>query len=168
MILAVKPGTVASGRTLQFERLLWFQAGLQTSNSCETSKAAVIRETLRRAPLATKLRQLKLFSTRNIPGLMKTTYVFSVIKTDCRPFPVPRIVSQFTGIRTISWVIQVRNLTQVLSDSEQVIAATNYHFAVDITLLTSWEIIKYNILINGENHSDILHQLPIQAHPKGC
>lgn len=68
---------------------------------------------------------------------MKATHMFGVIKTDCGSFPVPRIVSQFTGIRTISCMSKVRNMTQFLSDSEFVIAATNSPFSVDSeTLMT--------------------------------
>lgn len=58
-------------------------------NSYETIKAGMVRETLHRAPSATHFAQLKMLSS---PGLMKTTYMFGVIKTDRRPFSVTRVV----------------------------------------------------------------------------
>lgn len=81
-------------------KLLWF-----------SWDSATIHGTLHRPPLSKKT-------------VMKTTYIFGAIKTDRGPFPVTGIVSQFTGIRTISWMNKVRNKTQFLSDSVLVIAAT--------------------------------------------
>lgn len=40
------------------------------------------------------------------------TYVFGVVEADGRPFPVARVASQLTGIRTFSWRGNVRNMTQ--------------------------------------------------------
>lgn len=47
----------------------------------------------------------------------EATYVFIVVKTDSRTFPVPRTVSECTGIRTFSWMSEVRN--KFLSDSSR-------------------------------------------------
>lgn len=95
---------------------------------------------------------------------MKTTYIFGAIKTDRGPFPVTGIVSQFTGIRTISWMSKVRNKTQFLSDSVLVIAETICPFQKTlVTLRSPEEFSKYNIFSDGENNKDKLYYWANQA-----
>lgn len=91
---------------------------------------------------------------------MKTTYIFGAIKTDRGPFPVTGIVSQFTGIRTISWMSKVRNKTQFLSDSVLVIAETICPFQKTLVTLRSPEGF---ILSDGENNKDKLYYWANQA-----
>lgn len=58
--------------------------------------------------------KVKLSEPETIQACGKQTYVFVVIKTICRPFPVTRIKSHFTWIRPISWMSKVRNMTQLV------------------------------------------------------
>lgn len=128
------PETIASRHTLSFEKPFPISGCI----FCQTSLILkrLIKQQWSHSLAARNPTQRTLcngavhisLSSRSSPRLMKATYVFVVIKTVRGPFPVPRVLSQFTGIRTVSWTSNVRNITKCLSGSALVKASTVLSF----------------------------------------